>query len=367
MESLQVSGNDFGFCTSLIDSKTAEKLVENIKILGILSIISSSLSIIGAGSVIIFVVYNRICRSPDVNSLFHLSIADLLLALFWITGPIIHFKHENQGFPPLEIGYFCATWQALCEMVHLMTFFLTVNYALNVFLRMKEKKDRIVLFDSMGELQTSGQNGCNTERIKSIAYLVWWLLPMVLIAPLIFEITQQQASCQRCIILLDAPRTTTADDKLGKYNGYVLMIATLTFAVFSIIVLYVSTLRMYRKTLLCFHTNRQRVVIKAMTHRATAYVLVFIYCWTPALILASLRLLKRDERMVIEYFSLYVIQTLSAPLQGFLNSLVYGWSRKTFRDAVTRESRNWLSITNNYGTLESPSTSLMGSADLGSS
>ena len=30
MESLQVSGTDIGFCTSLIDSKTAEKLVENV-------------------------------------------------------------------------------------------------------------------------------------------------------------------------------------------------------------------------------------------------------------------------------------------------------------------------------------------------
>ena len=32
-------------------------------------------------------------------------------------------------------------------MVHIMSFFLTINYALNVFLRMKEKKDRLFEYD----------------------------------------------------------------------------------------------------------------------------------------------------------------------------------------------------------------------------
>ena len=31
-------------------------------------------------------------------------------------------------------------------MVHIMSFFLTINYAFNVFLRMKEKKD--ILYES---------------------------------------------------------------------------------------------------------------------------------------------------------------------------------------------------------------------------
>ena len=50
-------------------------------------------------------------------------------------------------------------------MVHIMSFFLTINYAFNVFLRMKEKKDRlygnsmeddsVVCYDFYGQNQSN--------------------------------------------------------------------------------------------------------------------------------------------------------------------------------------------------------------------
>eukprot|EP00794_Sanderia_malayensis_P013868 gene13868-15316_t len=432
MDLLPYDKDHFHSCNIILSPEDLKTVLRNIRVLGALSIITSSLSIIGTASVIIFIIYKRICRSPDVNPLFHLSIADFLLALFWVIGPIIHFKYAGNQFV-VDLSYFCSTWQGLCEMVHIMSFFLTVNYALNVFLRMKEKKDRMF---QLNDPLASQQHIINHSWFRVGIYAFSWVMPIAIIIPLLIEMRRSQPDfCQQCIILLDAPRPFSFEGNLLGYNGPMLIILSLTFSIVAIIVLYLLTLRMYRKTILGFHTNRQRVVVHAMAKRAAVYIAVFIYCWTPALILASIKLHgsyqpNNGDNPMIKYFPLYVVQvghtqfvvatasmkrqshyaivlsdcsfsstlprkivsldkrptcrivnvksnfqtltveeflfeaTLTAPLQGFLNSLVYGWSRKSFRDAVERESRRILiaSHPEDYGAAwESPSSSLTAS------
>jgi len=357
---------DFRFCTTVVDSKTAHILSTRVDTLAILSLISPILSIIGSGSVIIFVAYHRICRSPDINSLFHLSIADFLLAVLWIVGPIVHLKYHLEIASSRNLARFCVTLQALCEMVHIMSFFLTINYAFHVFLRMKEKKDRLYANSMDDDLMTSQQRSKYLAMMKAASYIFSWLIPAILIMPLLVLVLQQDYFCQMCIILIDAP-LPARQNSLEFYNGFVLMIVTLGFSMIVIIILYICTLRMYKKTLLGFHTNRERVVIHAMAKRATAYVLVFIYCWTPALVLSDLGLKNAydDENsdsglpLYYKYYGVFIVQTLTAPLQGFLNSLVYGWTRKTFREAFARETRQWL----NYGSIDSQSSTLLASTD----
>ncbi|KAJ7387048.1 hypothetical protein OS493_004012, partial [Desmophyllum pertusum] len=59
-----------------------------------------------------------------------------------------------------------------------------------------------------------------------------------------------------------------------------------------------------------------------------------LICWSPALVVATSDI---DPRITItnlpRWFTLFVLQGLTAPMQGFLNCIVYGWSRKSFRDA----------------------------------
>ncbi|XP_070572218.1 transmembrane protein 116-like [Ptychodera flava] len=59
-----------------------------------------------------------------------------------------------------------------------------------------------------------------------------------------------------------------------------------------------------------------------------------MFCWLPALTIAVTRLVRGDHELPIqENFPLYLIQGVTAPSQGFLNCLVYGWTRKSFRRA----------------------------------
>ncbi|XP_041112249.1 uncharacterized protein LOC121319133 [Polyodon spathula] len=65
-------------------------------------------------------------------------------------------------------------------------------------------------------------------------------------------------------------------------------------------------------------------------------LLVFLICWTPAFILVLLGLLLHDVNPQSLHF-LYILQVLQAstmPLQGFLDSIAYGWFRRNFREVA---------------------------------
>lgn len=47
--------------------------------------------------------------------------------------------------------------------------------------------------------------------------------------------------------------------------------------------------------------------------------------------------IHRPFNRVVYYLPCVVVQALSVSLQGFLNSIVYAWRRRNFRDAVLGE------------------------------
>uniref|UniRef100_A0A4W4EQT6 Si:dkey-30c15.2 n=1 Tax=Electrophorus electricus TaxID=8005 RepID=A0A4W4EQT6_ELEEL len=72
-------------------------------------------------------------------------------------------------------------------------------------------------------------------------------------------------------------------------------------------------------------------------------ILVIIFCWTPPLVVICLSFAcSETDRM----FPLFVMQAMSISLQGFLNSIVYAWRRRNFREAVLGERLPLLSYTN---------------------
>uniref|UniRef100_A0A8C4PX42 G-protein coupled receptors family 1 profile domain-containing protein n=1 Tax=Eptatretus burgeri TaxID=7764 RepID=A0A8C4PX42_EPTBU len=66
------------------------------------------------------------------------------------------------------------------------------------------------------------------------------------------------------------------------------------------------------------------------TTRTTLYFqLYFLVCWSPVMLLCILSFVPQITDPAI--FSLHLLQAITMPLQGAMISLVYGWSRRTFR------------------------------------
>ncbi|KAJ7387068.1 hypothetical protein OS493_004032 [Desmophyllum pertusum] len=126
-----------------------------------------------------------------------------------------------------------------------------------------------------------------------------------------------------------------SNSKWGAY-GSIALVTTLSISVISLVLVYFMMLRVYRKAVIYSGvlTDRQRAGIDAMRNKIFLYILVFLICWSAALVVATSDI---DPRITItnlpRWFTLFVLQGLTAPMQGFLNCIVYGWSRKSFRDA----------------------------------
>ncbi|XP_029108292.1 uncharacterized protein LOC108942199 [Scleropages formosus] len=75
--------------------------------------------------------------------------------------------------------------------------------------------------------------------------------------------------------------------------------------------------------------------LRGVRFTARSMVLVIVLCWSPALLLLGLSFVETvpQERL----FPLYVLQALTVSLQGFLDSIVYAWLRRNFREAVLGE------------------------------
>uniref|UniRef100_A0A8C9S8M9 Uncharacterized protein n=1 Tax=Scleropages formosus TaxID=113540 RepID=A0A8C9S8M9_SCLFO len=75
--------------------------------------------------------------------------------------------------------------------------------------------------------------------------------------------------------------------------------------------------------------------LRGLCATARSMVLVVTFCWTPVLALVVLSFVQSISQETL--FPLYVIQALGVSLHGLLNSIVYGWRRRNFRDAARAE------------------------------
>ncbi|XP_077996262.1 transmembrane protein 116-like [Glandiceps talaboti] len=303
---------------------------EDMRILRFVHLVVASLSILGAGSIIVYSVYKRTCRSIEVRPLFHLSIADLFLSICWVIGAAMWtLVWEN-----MDKSDECIYLQAVTEAFHIATFFLTVNYALNVYVRIKDRLNRANNLRPL--LETTGMIWS-----LRIVLIIAWLLPVVLMIPVILLYKDANQDCTRCLLLFYRPASSvTHDDKYNEWlwsnYGSIVFVASLSLSIVALLILYGLAYRVYRQLLSQnVWTERQRLAVSNMRHRITLYILVFLFCWLPALTIAITHLVHDDAGLLIhEYFPLYLVQGITAPSQGFLNSLVYGWTRPSFRSAT---------------------------------
>lgn len=107
----------------------------------------------------------------------------------------------------------------------------------------------------------------------------------------------------------------------GFYERNFLFFIPLWLTIFFIILLYIAVLRVLKNNF------NDEVTIKSLNKKLTYYPIILIFCFLPYTIKAMLEL--NEVWIVVEYeVELTVIAGVFRSLNGFLNALVYGFTKK---------------------------------------
>lgn len=174
--------------------------------------------------------------------------------------------------------------------------------------------------------------------VKKFMYASAWTLPMLLMLPILTNIRLDRISaCQKCVILIDVP--VLICKRISWVYGYTVLAMALTISTIAIVIIYCLSLRLYWNAVPGFRTDHERRQFSNMQSRVTLYMIVFIVCWAPSAMISFHKWIGHSASSghvdgvvdVNRFFWLYAYQSAFAPVQGLLNSIVYGWSRKHFR------------------------------------
>ncbi|XP_022095790.1 transmembrane protein 116-like [Acanthaster planci] len=265
----------------------------------------------------------------QVRPLFHLAVADLGLAFCWLVGAILwNIPFDGVG----SVGFrVCTVLQAVTEMFNVISFFLTVNYALNVYLRLKDRLNRahkLTLLHTMTSM----------KWVMRLFYVISWLLPIAVMTPVVvvYNHLRAQDPCTECLVLFFKPSVQGNNGSFESWSwahyGAIFFVISLVLSMMAIVTFYAMSALLYRQLMKKnVWTNKQRKALIELCKRISLYISVFIICWIPALVLNIMDLQSKEGVSLITYDWLYVLQGVTAPSQGFLNCIIYGWTRATFR------------------------------------
>ncbi|XP_048025594.1 transmembrane protein 116 [Megalobrama amblycephala] len=323
-------------------------LDEKITALSWIYVSTLSLSLIGSCSVVVVSIIKRRHLNEQAKPLLQLALADFLASLVLMCTAIINLPNEilphsekfcNNGLP-LSLAFYC------------ISFLLVIIYACesaHVFQGWREKAE-----------QEEFENQLSRRRRRyCLIYVIAWLVPIIgylvyIKTVRVMEATLMPANepehmpgvthvsrgpsvrfCSSCILFLHLTNDscTTVDPVHAEFIR-VFTLSSVLIVIFSCTVVYCrlhSCYRHYENTSMFTMSQRHPGGIWSS---ARYMILVIIFCWTPALVLICLSF---TQSKMTHLFPLFVIQALSVSLQGFLNSIVYAWRRRNFRDAVLGE------------------------------
>ncbi|XP_056091943.1 transmembrane protein 116 isoform X2 [Rhinichthys klamathensis goyatoka] len=305
-------------------------------------------SLIGSCSVVVVSIIKRRHLNEQTKPLLQLALADFLASLVLMCTAIINLPYEiwplseklcNHGLP-LSLAFYC------------VSFLLVIVYACEsalAFQGWREKAEQEAF-----EIQLSRR-----RRRFCLVYVIAWLVPIigylvyintfrVMEAILVPANEPAQMSdmthvsrvpsarfCGSCILFLHLTNDscTTVDQVHAEFIP--------VFTLSSVLIVIISCTVVYCRLQSCYrHYENTSMFTMSQRHpggiwsSARYMILVIIFCWAPALVLICLSFAQSQIKHI---FPLYVIQALSVSLQGFLNSIVYAWRRRNFRDAVLGE------------------------------
>ncbi|XP_065183738.1 transmembrane protein 116-like [Sycon ciliatum] len=322
--------------------------VSRLNVLAYSRLTASSLSFIGSVSIIIYILKKHKLSSSEIHPLFFLGIADFLLSSVWVVGNALFIHHKDEPCNIVAIIVWC---------LELLTHLLTVMYALVTWMKVYEM--------SMTSSSSRERKAAFNQRrfiIQKIAYVLCWILPIALTIP---RLTSgiPKSDCLRCVTLWaeDLPENGDEDKWSGitmAQYGSTVFIVVLTVSFTAILVLYGHVRVMIKRVIRgrgVFSSN-ERAQEKQIQKRALLYICVFFICWLLTLIVTMWTRVK-GRRLDVKnnaQFGVLMGQAWTMPMQGFLNCLVYGWSRSNFRNPKNYNALPFREQINNYGSVPGP-------------
>ncbi|KAM4736452.1 transmembrane protein 116 [Anableps anableps] len=298
-----------------------------------IQLIMALFSIAGSGSIICLII-PRLSRTPELQPLFQLSVADLLLATCWLVGSILYSQRCS------HLSSLCYNLHTVEQILYMASFFFTLNYVWNLYTLTREK------FNSCFSGYSIQFSNTVTLKAKMIAVFSS-LVPTLLMSPVFIQ--GNIGHCQvnfsepyRCLLmhtgaLFLRPGHQQLSPSCSFLHNYqiVVFLSTFLFTLLSISVLVVKARCVYRRAVTAhgYLGNEQRALFRVMDLRMLLYPLVFVFCWGPAVALAFLRVAKPSTGHGVAGVCLYIAEAFTSASQGFLNCLVYGWTRLHLRRA----------------------------------
>ncbi|XP_011404615.1 PREDICTED: transmembrane protein 116-like [Amphimedon queenslandica] len=306
--------------------------------IAVIRIIGSILSILGSTSIIIAVFLTGKLSNMEIHPLFSLAVGDFILSCLWLFGGSLWLDTYQDRYSDIHPGLgLCYILAISTTIVNMVTSFLTIVYSLHAFIVMRQ------LSKSRGHI--SRGRTCKQHLITAFVYLVAWSLPLLLVLPVTESMIGLDIANNACWCFIDffntrpggGPNTEISDSDdlatiIAVYSGVTFVVTAI-----AIIALYAGTLHMARKVLKHQKTLNSEInsskVIKKLAGRAAAFIIIYLICGLPFLAGAidvwkentPLHLLEKPDQTILFW------QAIFGPLQGFLNAIVYGWSRPEFR------------------------------------
>ncbi|XP_027131103.1 transmembrane protein 116 [Larimichthys crocea] len=288
-----------------------------------------------------FRLHHRLCdvteTQPDTRALLLLSVSDCCFSLLLADRAALFSQRCS------SLNTHCYHLHTIEQMLYMASFFYTLNYVRRLYSGIR----RTLCSCSHGH---SVQFSNRLDSADRISAALSCLFPVLLMTPVFIQghISQCQANFSepyRCLLMHTGALYFTSEQyqpiracRLLHTYCIAIFLATFSFTLLSIIVLMVKARRIHRRVVTShgYLGNQQRVSLRVMDRRMLLYPLIFVVCWGPAVALAFLRLVKPSAGQGEAGGVLYISQAFTSASQGFLNCLVYGWTRERVRRAGLR-------------------------------
>ncbi|XP_063043743.1 transmembrane protein 116 [Engraulis encrasicolus] len=303
-----------------------------------IQLVMAILSILGAGSIILYTFFQRLMLKPEIKPLLLLSVADLLLAVSWLSGAFLF----SQG---CQSSATCYNLHTVEQMLYMASFFYTLNYVGALYFGLKEKYYRRIN-------GFPDQCPANSFPLGTATAIMSCVFPVLLTTPVFVIGNMEQCYTNhskpyRCLLMhtealyvhpgLEGEATickVTRDYSIG------IFLATFVLTLIGIVVLMVKAQSLYKRFITSHGVFRDQhwTTLALLKRRMFLYPTAFFCCWGPATFLAAMILIKPQAVEGGVGVFLYILQALTSASQGLLNCLVYGWTHQHFRSlgAATR-------------------------------
>lgn len=320
--------------------------------LSVVYICALSLSVFGSFSVLVVSIVKRKNLKDQVQPLVQLALADLLATLILMLTSAMNITEMDQNIFNNSV-VICEHALPLSLTFYLVSFLLLVVYAW-------ESKISVEAF-RLRQIEVL-QEEPQSRRKVVIAYVLVWSLPILgyvvyvltahmttsdLVPPMHGTGTnngQLATYCTSCVLFLHiwSDPCSNADKIHAMTTRIILFLAVIIVPISCSVVYYKlgSWYRRYEEEGLfpVEGDGRSRKRLRGALPTFHCMVLGIMLLWLPALILIVLSfpavLLNVPQEKL---FPLYIIQAFTVSLHGFVNSLVYGWIRRNFREAILGE------------------------------